>query len=383
MKINLAEIIELRRELHKNPELSDQEKQTAASVKEYVSQFKPDEVVENIGGYGIAFIYEGKQEGPTIMFRCELDALPINEQNQFAYRSSKSGISHKCGHDGHMAIMCGLAAVIKKQPPGTGRVVLLFQPSEETGQGANRVLEDPKFKLLHPDYIFALHNIPGYPKNKIIVKDDVFSSASIGIIIRLRGKTSHASEPENGQNPATVMAGILKKTERYFLPGNKPERIKLITPIYCKLGERAFGTSPGFTEMMFTLRATHHNDFEHLKKYLIGSIHDSLNETPHSKSLAMEYEWVEEFPNTVNDPACNDKILESAKQSGFSAEKLHFPFRWSEDFGHFLEKYPGAIFGIGAGTEHPALHNPDYDFPDELIETGIRMFFNISNNILD
>ena len=382
MEINLSAIIDLRKHLHKNPERSDQEKQTALAVKAYINQFEPDEIVENIGGYGIAFIFKGKKEGASVLFRCELDALPINEVNPFAHRSLRSDISHKCGHDGHMAIMCALAGVISDKRPETGRIILLFQPSEENGQGAERVLNDPKFKTIVPDYVFALHNIPGYSKNTIIVKDNVFSSASIGISIRLRGKTSHASEPENGQNPATAMANILKRTEKYFLPGEDPERVKLITPIYCKLGEQAFGTNPGNAEMMFTLRASHHDDFEQLKKYLIKTIHDSIDNFTPAGSLYMEYEWVEEFPNSENDPNCNKIVLESAQECQYPIEKLHFPFRWSEDFGHFLEKYPGAIFGIGAGIDHPALHNPDYDFPDDILETGIKMFYHIYKIIL-
>ena len=345
-------------------------------------QYKPDEIIEGLGGYGIAFVIKGKQKGPSVMFRCELDALPIDEINQFPYRSSKYGISHKCGHDGHMTIMAGLAEVLFNNPPKIGRVILLFQPSEETGQGAKQVIEDPKFERIKPDFIFALHNIPGFPKNKILIKNSVFSSASIGLIVRLTGKTSHASEPEKGQNPVFAMAAILNKVEKYALPGISPERIKIITPIYTRLGEKAFGTNPGYAEMMFTLRATYTEDFEDLKEYTLNTIQKSIQKVAPLEKLYMECEWVEDFPNTENDLTCNNIVLKAAKQSQFSTEKLLFPFRWSEDFGHFLANYPGALFGLGSGTDQPALHNPDYDFPDELIETGIRIFYNIYNIIL-
>jgi metal-dependent amidase/aminoacylase/carboxypeptidase family protein len=98
--------------------------------------------------------------------------------------------------------------------------------------------------------------------------------------------------------------------------------------------------------------------------------------------MQMEFEWVEEFPNTKNDLACNQIIQKAANQQNLPTEQIAFPFRWSEDFGHYLEKYPGALFGLGAGTDQPALHNPDYDFPDELIETGIRVFSTIYKIIL-
>lgn len=382
MEINLDKLTDLRKELHMNPELSCNEKQTAQHIKEYIMQYKPDEIIEGLGGYGIAFVIKGEQKGPSVMFRCELDALPIDEINQFPYRSSKYGISHKCGHDGHMTIMAGLAEVLFNNPPKIGRVILLFQPSEETGQGAKQVIEDPKFERIKPDFIFALHNIPGFPKNKILIKNSVFSSASIGLIVRLTGKTSHASEPEKGQNPVFAMAAILNKIQKYALPGISPERIKIITPIYARLGEKAFGTNPGYAEMMFTLRATYTKDFEDLKEYTLNTIHKSIQKVAPLEKLYMEYEWVEDFPNTENDLTCNNIVLKAAKQSQFSTEKLLFPFRWSEDFGHFLANYPGALFGLGSGTDQPALHNPDYDFPDELIETGIRIFYNIYNIIL-
>jgi|FLOH01.1.fsa_nt_gi amidohydrolase len=382
MDLQLSQLTKLRRELHKYPELSDQEKNTSRLIKEHIIQFDPDEIIEKIGKHGIAFVFKGKQAGPTVMFRCELDALPINEINDFDYKSANSGVSHKCGHDGHMAIMSGLAQVLNNNPPEKGRVVLLFQPSEETGQGAKNVLQDSKFEQIKPDYIFALHNIPGFPENSILVKDDIFSSASIGLIIRLTGSTSHASEPEKGQNPVFVMADVIKEVEKYALPDNNPERVKLITPIYCRLGEQAFGTSPGYAEMMFTLRASGTKDFESLKSFIINTVEKSINKTAPFNKLFMEYEWVEEFPNTKNDLACNNIILQAAHQSDYSIEKLHFPFRWSEDFGYFLDKFSGALFGLGAGIDQPALHNPDYDFPDKLIDTGIRMFHNIYKIIL-
>lgn len=382
MELQLTNHTKFRRELHKNPELSDKEESTALLVKNYINHYKPDEIIERIGGHGIAFIYNGKQSGPTVMFRCELDALPIIEINHFDYRSSSNGVSHKCGHDGHMAILAGMAEALSITPPSSGRVVLLFQPAEENGQGAKEVLKDPKFKQIEPDYIFALHNVPGFPINSILIKDDIFSSASIGLIIRLTGKTSHASEPEKGQNPIFVLADVIKKIEKYALPGTSFDKIKIITPVYCRVGDQAFGTNPGYAEMMFTLRATQTEDFENLKDFVINSVHNSIQNAPPLYELSMEHEWVEEFPNTTNNLICSNIVRKAAKQSDLPTEKLQFPFRWSEDFGHFLKEYPGALFGLGAGIDQAALHNPDYDFPDELIETGIRIFSSIHKNIL-
>lgn len=378
MNIHLDNLVKFRKKLHNFPELSGNERETAILVKKYISAFHPDEIIENLGGFGMAFIFKGPKKGPTVLFRCELDALPIDEINQFSYRSDKYGVSHKCGHDGHMAIICGLAETISKNRPKSGNVVLLFQPAEETGQGAKQVLEDPKFKKINPDYVFALHNLPGYPMNQIVVKDNIFSSASIGLIVRLKGKTSHASEPEKGISPAFAIATILNKFKRYAMPGKNPDRIKIITPINVGLGEKAFGTNPGYAEMLFTLRATHSEDFENLKRFTI----ENIERIARDNKLHFQYDWVEEFPNSKNDKFSNVIVRKAAKQAGLPEEILLYPFRWSEDFGHFLEKYPGALFGLGSGLKQPALHNPDYDFPDELLKAGVSIFYNIYKTIL-
>lgn len=377
-KISKSHLEEFRKELHRNPELSDNEKQTALRIKNFISEFGPDEIIEGIGGYGLAFVFRGDKEGPCILFRSELDALPIDEVNTFSYRSVEAGISHKCGHDGHMTILSGFAEVIAGDRPKKGSIVLLFQPSEETGQGARRVLKDPKFKTIKPDYVFALHNLPGYQLGSVIVKENIFSSASIGLITRLKGKTSHAAEPEKGLNPAFAMAAVLSEFEKFNNTERKEERIQIITPIFVRLGEKAFGTNPGYAEMMFTIRATFTEDFEMLKKYTLENIREQVS----AAGLQLEHEWIEEFPNTMNNSECVEIIKQAAHLSDIKIEELKYPFRWSEDFGHFLKDFKGAIFGIGSGMDQPALHNPDFDFPDELIETGINMFNNISKIVL-
>lgn len=188
----MPELIQLRRELHAHPELSDDEQQTAAILKEFFIQFRPDEVITPLGSNGIAFVFGSGRPGPTVVFRCELDAIPVEEKNDFAYRSRISGLSHKCGHDGHMAIMAGFGHLISLNRPRKGQVILLFQPAEETGQGAAAVVDDQKFKNLNADYAFALHNLPGYPLGTILLKSGTINCASRGMIVKLIGTTSHS-----------------------------------------------------------------------------------------------------------------------------------------------------------------------------------------------
>lgn len=133
----LPAIIELRKELHRYPELSGVEVETAKRIRQFVEAHHPTKIIENIGGNGLAVIYEFPKAGTTITIRCELDALPIQEINHFYHQSTAAGISHKCGHDSHMAIVAGLVFWLKEQAFQSGKIVLLFQPAEETGQGSN------------------------------------------------------------------------------------------------------------------------------------------------------------------------------------------------------------------------------------------------------
>ena len=187
---------EFRRILHRYAERSGEEKQTATIVREFLEDCEPDQLITNIGGNGLAALYQGQTSRPTILIRADMDALPIPETVDLPHRSQTPEVSHKCGHDGHTAIVAGLAARFHEQRPTRGSVVLLFQPAEETGQGARQVLDDPKFSQFQPDFVFALHNLPGALKGQVLLREGTFASASKGLIIQLKGATSHASEPE-------------------------------------------------------------------------------------------------------------------------------------------------------------------------------------------
>ena len=377
MEYNRTKLIEVRRKLHRFPELSGQEYDTARMLKQVLTSYNPDRLVEHLGGNGLAVVFEGRDEGPSVLFRCDMDALPIRETNQFEYKSTVEGVAHKCGHDGHMAIMLGLAEAIFYDPPARGRIILLFQPSEENGQGALSVLGDEQFREIQPDFVFALHNLPGYPEGSLVLKEGVFAAASKGMINRLYGRTSHAGEPENGNSPALAMADIVR--DLTFLPETDSfEDFTLVTVIHSKLGEVAFGTTPGYAEVMATLRTYSNRDMADLTNQSIERVksHASRN------NLKSEIEWTEEFPATINDDKVLQTIEQVAEKRGFQTFHISEPLRWSEDFSNFTLKYPGALFGLGAGENHPQLHNSDYDFPENILDKGIAIYFEIYRQYL-
>ena len=368
--MNLDELIQFRHKLHEGAELSDHESRTADTVARYLEQFKPSRIIRNIGGYGLAVLFESGNPGPRVLIRCELDALPIPDTPDLPYRSRQDGVAHKCGHDGHMAIVSGLAHEFGNGKLDRGTLILLYQPSEETGQGAARVIADEKFSEIQPDYVFALHNLPGFPMGNIIVKNDTFASASKGFIIELTGATSHAAEPDRGNSPALAVSHLISGLSAIPQFYTALHEAAQVTIIHSKIGERAFGTSPGTGTVMATLRA-HKQD---VMDRIADRCSDLAAKIATAFDLDYKIEFVEEFPATVNNPDCVKIVRDSAQKCGLDLTVREVPFSWSEDFGHFTNAHPGALFGLGAGDDVRALHHPSYDFPDEIIEPGIRIF---------
>lgn len=370
-------LIKLRRELHKYPELSNDEYNTSERIINFTKDYNPDEIIR-LGDTGVLFVFNGHENGKTVVFRSELDALPIKEITEAEYTSLNPNISHACGHDGHMAILVGLTQKISMDRPAKGKVILLFQPAEEVEQGAYDVMENPKFKTMNPDYIFALHNVPGFEKHRILLKKGSFASGSKGMTVKLRGKTAHAAEPQNGISPADAISKIIK--EFHDLRENKTlfSDFILLTIIHIQLGEISFGTAPGYAEMRMTLRAFENEDMNVLTSFCERIIKEISN----SEKVSFEISYNEVFPATINNDQCVDIVEQSAKQLGLKFEHLKEPFKWSEDFGYYTEKYKACYFGLGSGINQSPLHNPDFDFPEDIIETGIELFYAIYKSIM-
>jgi len=368
----MNEIIALRHHLHSHPELSNQESDTSATIEHFMAPLKPDQII-HVGSHGRLFLFEGTGSGKTTLFRAELDALPIHENSGKMYASQHPGISHACGHDGHMSMLAGLGVRIAANRPLRGRVGLLFQPAEEVEQGARDVVGDMHLNGIEPDAIFALHNIPGIPMHHIVTRTGSFASASKGMVIRLTGRSSHAGEPEKGINPAAAMARIVLGIKQLNSEPGLFKETAFATVIHLKLGEVAHGTSPGEGEVRLTLRSFEGRDME----TLTSRIEALVTEISEDEQLKHGFMLTEVFPATVNDPACVSMIERAARQQQIPLKRLEEPFRWSEDFGYYTEHFPGGFAGIGSGEQEPPLHHPGFDFPDEILDTGIRYYFEL------
>lgn len=366
------QIIALRHYLHQYPELSNQETGTSRYIESFLEPYNPSRVIE-LGKTGRAFVFDGPDPGKTTIFRAELDALPIMEEGELPYKSVRPGISHACGHDGHMATLAGLGERIASNPPLYGSAVLLFQPAEEVEQGALDVVSDKRFKDIEPDAIFALHNIPGIPTNQLVTRVGSFAAASKGLIIVLKGISCHAGEPEKGINPAVAIARIIQGVDELNKEPGLFTDVAFTTVVNLQLGEVAHGTSPGQAEVRLTLRAFENRDMI----TLTTRVETLVKEIAGQENLGYTIQPTEVFPATVNHPGCVDMIRKAAGELQIPLKEIDTPFRWSEDFGYYTEKYPGGYVGLGSGETQAALHHPRFDFPDEILETGIRFFYSL------
>lgn len=366
----IKEITALRKQLHEAPDTSGNEKETAGKIKAFFEGLAPDEIVEGLGEHGLAVVFNGQEDGLTTLVRAELDALPILENGNLPHKSKKNGISHACGHDGHMAILCGVGLKLSKKRPKKGRVVLLFQPSEETGMGAQQVVKSHNYRKIKPDFAFALHNLPGYDFGEVVVKNGAFTAASKGMIIKLKGRTSHAAHPENALSPANAMCRVISGLQKL------PEKIKtfsLVTIIHAKLGKVDFGTTPGAARVMATLRTFDNAVMHTLTENAVNIAQHISKET----GLECKIGFTEEFQVVENETEALSFVEKAADKLQLKKRTATTPFRWSEDFGFLSAKTKSALFGLGAGKTHPQLHENGYDFPDELLPIGVDMFCTI------
>lgn len=376
-KIDLKTVEKARKHLHQHPELSEQEEQTSKFIFDFLSEQAPKAHLTKLNCFGVLACFDSQKDGPSTLIRVDIDALPIQESNTFEHRSKFPGISHKCGHDGHTAIGLGLAMYLNAHSPKTGKVYIIFQPAEEVGRGALKILEQPEFKDLKFDFAYALHNLPGKEMGTIFWKDGVFTPNVFSWVFKFHGKTAHAAEPETGFNPSICIAKLLNKAEELSVNQPESDDFLIIVPVHVTVGEKAYGISAGYGELHLTLRSW---DKEKLEK-TSQEFHEYVAKVCKEENLSFEEEKIEAFESNLNDSEATS-ILSKALSSGqLKSEKMSKPNRWGEDFGYFTHQLKGCMFGLGSGVNSPALHNPDYDFPDEILEPGIEMFAQIVNEI--
>lgn len=399
--VQLSAITQLRHTLHQHPELSMQETETMKILQVFLQENTSLEIHAGEGWFyalkkASASFQSSSNAGP-MAFRADMDALPIAESISLPYGSENEGISHKCGHDGHCAVLCGLALELDRRETGRD-VYLIFQPGEEIGAGAKRCAELIREKGIAE--IYAMHNLGGYPEGTLVYRRGLTQPASEGLRIRLTGRTSHASAPEKGNNPAGAIAAIVQyasgeavltghgtagiSVSAARLPQSNPKTtaatdaqhtpMRLCTITGIRLGDGDFGISPGEGEICMTLRAEIEDEMLAMEK----SILSHAAQAAETAGLKMTCSIHDYFPETRNHDACLDRVLEAARKNKIPAISMGELWRASEDFGHYLKICPGAMIYIGNGEDYPPLHTSEYDFNDRIIEPAVNLFTGIA-----
>ena len=368
---DIAELIAWRHDLHRHPELSGAEAGTAGRVTGMLAPTAPDRIFTQLGGHGVAAVYDGMADGPSILIRCELDALPIDDLGTAPHRSQIPGKAHLCGHDGHMAILAGVARWLGRNRPEKGRAILLFQPAEENGSGAQSVLADPRFDQIAPDFALALHNMPGLPLGHAALSEGVMNCASRGMRIVLSGRTAHASQPETGLSPVPALARLTEALTALGKGGSQADPdFSLVTVTHLSAGAPAFGIAPGDGELWVTLRTQRDAGMD----ALVARAESLVAKQAAEASLAHAISYHDVFRHCENAPEAVALLADALAAEKVPLVSGDLPMRASEDFGRFGDRAKTAMMLLGAGPGCPALHNPDYDFPDELIATGASIF---------
>lgn len=367
----IRRLTEIRKDLHRKPEPSGNESATARFIAEKLTEMNPDRIETGVGGNGVMALFSSESEtNRTLLFRAELDAIAVHEDAGKAHRSENEGVMHGCGHDGHMAILLGLASLLSEKRSELADIWLLFQPAEETGEGALQVMGDSQFEEISPDHAYALHNLPGFRENTVLIRDGVFAAASVGLEVKFSGSSSHAAYPEQGVNPSSEMANFILEVENRLSSFKNSDPINKVVNTYIQLGEPAYGISPGSGRLGYTIRSS--SDI--LLNSAVETIEKLAAKAGETFDGSLSWKRIEPFAATINELGSSDIIKKAAERAGLEVEEMQEPFPWSEDFGEFRKKCPITLFGLGSGADHPPLHSETYDFNDELIPAGVGLF---------
>lgn len=363
-KKNLELAIQLRHELHQHPELSNQEVWTKQHLIDFLRTHTKLEIVDK--GLWFYAIYRAGEDKKNIAFRADFDALPIQEKIDIPHASQFPGISHKCGHDGHSASLAGFALEIDQNGVDKN-IFFLFQHAEETGDGAAQCASFIKEQNI--EEIFAYHNMSGLAFNSVNVIDGTAHCASKGMTIHMEGSPAHASQPEDGVNPAFAIAKIINAIPELTSPENN-KGVVLCTVVQVDIGERAFGVSASKGDLLLTIRALYEEELDKLQK----NLEDLAKDQADKYGLKVTFTYNDVFPETVNHKESSDKFRQVCEAKGIPLVEMKEAFRGSEDYGHYLKLTKGAMCYIGNGEDYPQVHTFEYDFRDDIIETAVELF---------
>jgi amidohydrolase len=367
-----AELKDVRRDIHAHPELAFEENRTSSIVAEKLAGWGI-EVHRGIAKTGLVGVVKGRSSasGRAVGLRADMDCLPMHETGNVPYRSQHEGRMHACGHDGHTTMLLGTARYLAETRNFDGTVYLIFQPAEEGGGGGQVMVKEGLFKRFPADEIYALHNWPGLPPGKIAVRAGAMMAATDEIQITVRGKGGHAAMPQLTVDPVVAAAQIIGALQTVASRNVNPLDSIVVTVASMQTSQLgAFNVIPDFVKLIGTVRSFRPQTRDLAEK----RIREIAGKVAEAFEARAEVDYRRGYPATVN----------SVRESEFAArvgERVFGkgnvvtdaePTMGGEDFSYMLQERPGAyvFLGQGGGPGGCFLHNPNFDFNDEVIPLG-------------
>lgn len=370
------ELTAVRRDIHAHPELGFQEVRTSALVARTLKALGY-EVHTGIGRTGVVGVLAGKANtsGRSIGLRADMDALPINESGSRPYKSKRDGVMHACGHDGHTAIMLGVARYLAETRNFDGRVVLIFQPAEEGLGGAQAMLEDGLFERFHCDAVYALHNWPSLPPGVIGVNDGPMMAAADSFEIFIEGRGGHGAHAYQTNDPIVIAAQLISALQTIVSRNVPGPEAAVLTVSAVKAGNlEAMNVIPHTASMVGTVRTFN----PVIQEKIVARMQEVVAGIAAAFQARIELNYKRLFPATINTPSHAQRVADVAREL-FGEENVVdnlTPSMGSEDFSYMLQQRPGAFFRLGQGGAESGcvLHNAAFDFNDDVIPHGCAMF---------
>ena len=380
MQAQADEFIEIRHRIHQHPELAYEEYQTSDLVAERLESWGY-RVVRGLGVTGVVAQLQRGSGGRRLGLRADMDALPITETTGLPYASRRNGVMHACGHDGHTAMLLAAARQLALKGEFSGTLNLIFQPAEEGGGGALRMIQEGLFEPFPCDAVFAMHNGPGVPQGQLVFRDGPMMASSDYVTITLHGVGGHGAEPHLAADPIVTASSIVMALQTIVSRNANPMEMALITVGAIHAGH-ANNVIPQSAVLELTVRALTREMRELIERRLKALVASQAD----SYGVRAEIDYRRGYPVLVNTPA----ETEFARQVGIELVGAERVVRQgpslpaSEDFSFMLEQVPGCylIIGNGDGAGSCAVHNPGYDFNDRNIGIGSAYWVHLAERFL-
>jgi len=368
----LPALIALRHDLHAHPELAFAEHRTAGIVAAALRELGL-EVTEGIGGTGVVGVLRAGTSGRSVGLRADMDALPLTEHSDAAYRSTVLGMHHGCGHDGHTSMLLGAARHLARTRAFDGTVVFIFQPAEEGRGGARAMIEDGLFERFPCDAVYALHNWPDLPLGSAQTRSGPIMAAADRFDITLRGRGGHAAQPHRTPDALLAASQLVTQLNTIVARRIDPSESAVLSVTRIE-GGHSHNVMPAEVQVTGTVRS-----FDAASQDLIEA---ALRATAQGVALACDIEvdvrYTRYYPATVNSAPEAELALAAAADAGLSTSVAARPAFTSEDFAFMLRARPGAYLWLGQARGRAdvdqQLHHPGYDFNDDALPLGIRWF---------